>query len=105
MIFTIPELNYIVLQTIQACLKQDFEAAKINFSLSDEVASMIKDLDPEALRNFMSNSNNSLITLTHQLDNTFWKELVTSTKLNLSRLTDLTSIRSVLLKLSSVTHS
>lgn len=100
MLFTIAELNYIVLQTIQASLKEDFESAKINFSLSTEVANTIKDLDPEALRNFMSKSNNSLITLTHQLDNTFWKELVTSTKLNLSRLTELTSIRSILLKLN-----
>lgn len=94
--FTLPEINLIVLQHIQSELKQDFETARINFGLSKEVADTIKTASITQLRDFTLNSPTPMFTVSHAKDGKFWAEHATSIKHDIPRLDGIVRIRSVL---------
>jgi hypothetical protein len=94
--FTLPEINLIVLQHIQSELKQDFESARINYGLSKEVAETIKSASITNLRDFTLNTATPMFTVSNAKDGKFWSEHATAIKHDISRLDGIVRIRSVL---------
>lgn len=92
--FTLSEINLIVIQFIQSELKQDFETARINFGLSKEVADIIKTASITQLRDFTLNSLTPMFTVPNAKDSKFWSDHATAIKHDIPRLDGIVRLRS-----------
>lgn len=94
--FSLAEINLVVIQFVQSELKQDFESARITYGLSQDVAEIIKNATITQLRDFTINSKTPLFAVAHPNNNKLWSEHANSVKNNIPRLDAIVSLRSIL---------
>lgn len=94
--FDVSEINFVVLQYVQAALKQDFQSARITFGLSQEVAETIKNAPVTNVREFALKTDTPLFSVSNPKDNKLWTEHAASLKHDIPRLGSLVNLRAIM---------
>ncbi|MGP1715706.1 MAG: hypothetical protein ACTS9Y_00875 [Methylophilus sp.] len=94
--FSLAEINLLVIQLVQSELKRDYETTRITYGLSVEVADTIKNATISQVREFTINSKTPLFAVAQPKDSKFWAEHANSVKHNIPRLDGIVAIRSII---------